>query len=228
MRNQVIVIGLGRFGSSITSTLYNLGHDVLAVDLDVTRVQNIVGQSTHSISGDATNEQLLREIGIQEYTVAIVAIGANIVASIMTTVLLKTMGVPYIVARATNPLHANTLNRLGVDRVVQTESEMGSRIAHSLFSPDVQEYIELSSEFGISKILAPNQFQDRQLKDIGFSESKDGSGISVLSIRRGSKITIMPDIDTQLKEGDTLILAGKDEDINQLNLGNGDNETPPR
>tara|TARA_B100000029_G_scaffold440610_1_gene457848 strand:- start:9750 stop:10436 length:687 start_codon:yes stop_codon:yes gene_type:complete len=227
MRNQVIVIGLGRFGSSITSTLYNLGHDVLAVDLDVTRVQNIVGQSTHSISGDATNEQLLREIGIQEYTVAIVAIGVNIVASIMTTVLLKTMGVPYIVARATNPLHANTLNRLGVDRVVQTESEMGSRIAHSLFSPDVQEYIELSSEFGISKILAPNPFQDRQLKDIGFSESKDGSGISVLSIRRGSKITIMPDIDTQLKEGDTLILAGKDEDINQLNLGNGDNENTP-
>ena len=228
MRNQVIVIGLGRFGSSITSTLYNLGHDVLAVDLDVTRVQNIVGQSTHSISGDATNEQLLREIGIQEYTVAIVAIGANIVASIMTTVLLKTMGVPYIVARATNPLHANTLNRLGVDRVVQTESEMGSRIAHSLFSPDVQEYIELSSEFGISKILAPNQFQDRYLKDLGFSESKNGSGISVLSIRRGSKITLMPDIDTQLKEGDTLILAGKDEDINRLNLGNGDNETPPR
>ena len=228
MRNQVIVIGLGRFGYSITSTLYNLGHDVLAVDLDVTRVQNIVGQSTHSISGDATNEQLLREIGIQEYTVAIVAIGANIVASIMTTVLLKTMGVPYIVARATNPLHTNTLNRLGVDRVVQTESEMGSRIAHSLFSPDVQEYIELSSEFGISKILAPNQFQDRYLKDLGFSESKNGSGISVLSIRRGSKITLMPDIDTQLKEGDTLILAGKDEDINQLNLGNGDNETPPR
>ena len=228
MRNQVRVIGLGRFGSSITSTLYNLGHDVLAVDLDVTRVQNIVGQSTHSISGDATNEQLLREIGIQEYTVAIVAIGANIVASIMTTVLLKTMGVPYIVARATNPLHANTLNRLGGDTVVQTESEMGSRIAHSLFSPDVQEYIELSSEFGISKILAPNQFQDRYLKDLGFSESKNGSGISVLSIRRGSKITLMPDIDTQLKEGDTLILAGKDEDINQLNLGNGDNETPPR
>ena len=228
MRNQVIVIGLGRFGSSITSTLYNLGHDVLAVDLDVTRVQNIVGQSTHSISGDATNEQLLREIGIQEYTVAIVAIGANIVASIMTTVLLKKMVVPYIVARATYPLHANTLNRLGVDRVVQTESEMGSRIAHSLFSPDVQEYIELSSEFGISKILAPNQFQDRYLKDLGFSESKNGSGISVLSIRRGSKITLMPDIDTQLKEGDTLILAGKDEDINQLNLGNGDNETPPR
>ena len=210
MRNQVIVIGLGRFGSSITSTLYNLGDDVLAVDLDVTRVQNIVGQSTHSISGDATNEQLLREIGIQEYTVAIVAIGANIVASIMTTVLLKTMGVPYIVARATNPLHANTLNRLGVDRVVQTESEMGSRIAHSLFSPDVQEYIEFSSDFGISKILAPNQFQDRYLKDLGFSESKNGSGISVLSIRRGSKITLMPDIDTQLKEVDTLILAGKD------------------
>ena len=227
MRNQVIVIGLGRFGSSITSTLYNLGHDVLSVDLDVTRVQNIVGESTHSISGDATNEQLLREIGIQEYTVAIVAIGANIVASIMTTVLLKTMGVPYIVARATNPLHANTLNRLGVDRVVQTESEMGSRISHSLFSPDVQEYIELSSEFGISKILAPNQFQDRYLKDLGFSESKNGSGISVLSIRRGSKITLMPDIDTQLKEGDTLILAGKDEDINQLNLGNGDNENTP-
>ena len=227
MRNQVIVIGLGRFGSSITSTLYNLGHDVLAVDLDVTRVQNIVGQTTHSISGDATNEQLLREIGIQEYSVAIVAIGANIVSSIMTTVLLKTMGVPYIVARATNPLHANTLSRLGVDRVVQTESEMGSKIAHNLFSPDVQEYIELSSDFGISKILAPNQFQDKCLKDLGFSESKNGSGISVLSLRRGAKITIMPALDTQVKEGDTIILAGKDEDINQLNLGNGiDGNTP--
>ena len=227
MRNQVIVIGLGRFGASITSTLYNLGHDVLAVDLDVTRVQNIVGQTTHSISGDATNEQLLREIGIQEYTVAIVAIGANIVSSIMTTVLLKTMGVPYIVARATNPLHANTLNRLGVNRVVQTESEMGSRIAHSLFSPDVKEYIELSSDFGISKILAPNQFQDKYLKDLGFSESKNGSGISVLSLRRGAKITIMPTLDTQVKEGDTIILAGKDEDNNQLNLGNGTDENKP-
>ncbi len=114
MKNQVVVIGLGRFGSAVANSLYNLGHDVLAMDKDDARVQNMMGKATHALAGDATNEQVFRELGIPDYDVAIVAIGSDIVSSVMASVLLKTMGVPYIVARAHNELHGNTLERIGV------------------------------------------------------------------------------------------------------------------
>ena len=124
MKRQVVVVGLGRFGSSVVRSLYNLGHDVLAIDSDEMRVQGIMGQATHALTADATNETVLRDLGIQDYDAAVVAIGSNIVPSIMASVLLKTMGVPYVVARAYNELHGNTLERIGVDKVVQAESEM--------------------------------------------------------------------------------------------------------
>ena len=109
MKKQVAVIGLGRFGSSVTRALYNLGHDVLAIDTDESRVQEIMGQATYALSGDASSEAVLRELGIPDYDAAVVAIGSNIVSSIMASVLLKTMGVPYVVSRAHNELHGKQL-----------------------------------------------------------------------------------------------------------------------
>ena len=211
MKKQVVVIGLGRFGSSVATSLYNLGHDVLAMDRDESKVQNMMGQATHALTGDATDEHVFRELGIPDYDVAIVSIGSDLVSSVMASVLLKTMGVPYIVARAHDELHGNTLERIGVDRVVHAESEMGVRLAHTLFNPNVQEYLELMPNFGISKIRVPNRFDDMSLKELGFSSPRDKYGLAVMAIRRGKDVVLNPDSDERLHTGDWLVLAGKDD-----------------
>ena len=218
MKKQVAVIGLGRFGSNVTRALYNLGHDVLAIDTDESRVQDIMGQATYALSGDATSEAVLRELGIPDYDAAVVAIGSNIVSSIMASVLLKTMGVPYVVSRAHNELHGNSLERIGVDKVVHAESEMGMRLGHSLFNPNVQEYLELTPNFGISKMRVSKRFVDMSLKELGFSNARDKYGLVVLAIRRGKDITLNPDTDDKLQVGDLLVLAGRDELLDRLEL----------
>lgn len=219
MKRQVVVIGLGRFGTSVMRSLYNLGHDVLAIDNDETRVQNIMGQATHALTADATNETVLRDLGIQDYDAAVVAIGSNIVPSIMASVLLKTMGVPYVVSRAYNELHGNTLERIGVDKVVHAESEMGVRLAHNLFNPNVQEYLEVTPNYGISKMKVPTHFANMSLKELGFSSPRDKYGLAVVAInRRGTGITLNPDTDDRLEAGDWVVLAGRDELLDQLDL----------
>ncbi|MCH8826954.1 MAG: TrkA family potassium uptake protein [Chloroflexi bacterium] len=216
MKKQVVVVGLGRFGSSVATSLYNLGHDVLAMDKDEAKVQNMMGQATHALTGNATDEHVFRELGIPDYDVAIVAIGSDMVSSVMASVLLKTMGVPYIVARAHDELHGNTLERIGVDRVVHAESEMGVRLAHTLFNPNVKEYLELTPNFGISKILVPNRYDEMSLKELGFSNPRDKYGLAVLAIRRGKEITLNPDGDDRLRAGDELVLAGRDDLLDSL------------
>lgn len=218
MKRQVVVIGLGRFGSSVVRSLYNLGHDVLAIDNDESRVQQIMGQATYALTGDATDESVLRELGIPDYDAAVVAIGSAVVPSIMASVLLKTLEVPYIVSRAYNDLHGNTLERIGVDKVIHAESEMGVRLAHSLFNPNVQEYLEVTPNFGISKMRVPSRFVNMSLKELGFSNARDKYGLAVLAIRRRSDITLNPDGDDRLQAGDTLVLAGRDELLDRLEM----------
>jgi trk system potassium uptake protein TrkA len=216
MKRQVIVIGLGRFGSAVTRKLYNLGHDVLAMDKDETRVQEVMGQTTHALSGDATNEHVLRELGVVDYDAAIVAIGLDIMSSVMTSVLLKTLGVPYVVSRAHNELHANTLERIGVDKVVEVESEMGVRLAHSLFNPNVTEYLELTPRVGVSKLRVPDRFLNMTLKEVGFSDPRDKNGLSLLAIQRGDHVNLHPEQGDKFKRGDWLLLAGRDDLVERL------------
>ena len=216
MKRQVAVIGLGRFGSSVVRSLYNLGHDVLAIDNDESRVQHIMGQATYALTGDATDESVLRELGIPDYDAAVVAIGSDIVSSIMASVLLKTLGIPYVVSRAQNEIHGNTLERLGVDKVIHAEAEMGMRLAHSLFNPNVQEYLELAPSFGLSRLKVPNRFDNMMLRELGFSGPRDRYGLVVLAIKRGNDITLNPDSDDRLQTGDLLVLAGSDELLEKL------------
>ena len=216
MKRQVVVIGLGRFGSSVVGSFYNLGHDVLAIDNDESRVQSVVGQATYAIKADATNESVLRELGIPDYDAAVVAIGSAIVPSIMASVLLKTMGVPYVVSRAYNKLHGNTLERIGVDKVIHAESEMGVRLAHSLFNPNVEEYLEITPNYGISKMKVPQRLTNMTIKEMGFSNPRDKYGLAVLAIRHGRDITLNPDGDDRLGEGDWLVVAGRDDLLEHL------------
>jgi trk system potassium uptake protein TrkA len=227
MKKQVVVIGLGRFGTHLATSLYNIGHDVLAMDTDEERVQRMIGRVTYPVAGNATNEVVLKELGITDYDAAVVAIGSDIVSSIMTSVLLKTLGIPYIVSRAHNEIHGNTLERIGVDKVIHAEAEMGTRMAHNLFNPNVQEYLEVTANYGISKMKVPAHFANMSLKELGFSSPRDKYGLAVVAInRRGTGITLNPDTDDRLEAGDWVILAGRDDLLDRLDLAtDGQNGT---
>lgn len=216
MKQQVFVIGLGRFGSSVARSLYNLGHDVLAMDVSEDRVQSMMGQVTFPVTGDASNENVLRELGVPDYGAAVVAVGTDIVASVLSTVILKNMGIPYIVARARDELHGNTLERIGADKVVHAESEMGVRLAHNMFNTNVQEYLELAPNFGFSKLKVPPNFDGKTISELGFSTPTDKYHLSVMAIKRGRDVTLNPDVDDRIRSGDELILAGRDEFLEEL------------
>lgn len=216
MKKQIAILGLGRFGSSVARSLYNLGHDVLAMDKDDARVQGIVGKATYPLTGDCTNDTVLKEIGITDYDAVVVAIGSDIVASVMTSVILKTMGVTYVVSRAHDELHGNTLSRIGVDKVVHAEDETGIRLAHSMFNPNVEEYLEITPNYGISKLRVPDRFFGMSLKDLGFSGPRNKYGLTVLALRRGRNVTLNPHMDDVVNAGDWMILAGQDEVLDMV------------
>ena len=213
---QVAVIGLGRFRISTTPTLYNLGHDVLAIDREEDRVQSIVGQSTYAIAAECTNESALRDLSIQDYDAAVIAIGTDIVSSVMASVLLKTLGVPTVVARAKDTLHANTLRRIGVDRVIQPEEEMGTRLAHSLFNASVEEYLEITNNYGVSRFRVPEKFAGTTLEQLGFTTNRDSYGLNPLAMCRGRKVTLNPALNTNVKPNDFVIVAARDSDLESL------------
>jgi len=215
-KKQVAVVGLGRLGSGVARTLYQLGHDVMAIDQDEARVQPLMGQVTYPVAGDATSEAVLAELGVDNMDIAVVAIGQDVQANIMVSVLLKTMGLPYIVARAHDELHGATLERIGCNKVVHPEAEMGARLAHNLFNPDAQEYMELTESYGISRIRVPDRFANMTLRETGFTGVRDKYGVSVLALKRGDEITLSPDPDDGLLPGDILVVAGRDELVDKI------------
>ena len=140
---QFVVIGLGRFGSSVAKTLYESGHDVLAIDKDEDLVQEISDSVTHAVQMDATDENALRTLGIRNFDVAVITIGSSIQASVMVTLIVKELGVKHIIAKGNSEIHAKVLYKIGADRVVLPEKDMGVRVAHNLVSSNILDYIEL-------------------------------------------------------------------------------------
>ena len=217
MKKQVAVIGIGRFGRSVASALYNLGHDVLAIDRKEERVQDMLGKVTYPVSGDATNELTLKELGVPSYDAAIVAIGSDTVSSLMTSVLLRSLkDNMYIVARAQDELQSNALKLVGVNKTVLAEHEMGEQIAHNLFNPNVQEYMSMNSKYGISKILVPEHIQGKSLKDLNIGTSRDKYNLTALGIVRSKNIILNPDVNEVVKKDDILLIAGNNELIDKL------------
>jgi trk system potassium uptake protein TrkA len=179
-------------------------------------VQAAMGHVTYPVQGDATQEAVLRELGIPNFDMAVVAIGSNVEASIMTTVLLKSMGIPLIVAKAKTQLHGQTLERVGADVVVHPEQETGERVARGLFHPEVQEYMEIAPNFGISKVKASALTTNRTLKEAGLTGARDKYGLAVLAIRRGKDVILLPSEDERIQEEDILVLASKEEMLDKL------------
>ena len=217
MAHQVAVIGMGRFGISLARELYRIGHDVLVVDQNEVLVQQMMGQVTYAVAGDSTSPELLEEVGIRNFDTGVVAIGTDIQSSVLTTVLLKQQfELPQVIARATNELHGKTLEAVGADRVVFPEHETGLRTAHSLFQREVLEYMELTSEFGFSKINVSREMVGLTLTQAGFGMARDKYGAAVVAIRRGRQPILTPSKDEVLEEGDQLVVAGPEDTLEQL------------
>ena len=217
MKKQVCVIGLGRFGATLSHELYQSGHDVLAIDIDEAKIQDQLDRATYAVRADATNEAILKELDVSEYDVCIVSLGSeNIQSSILVSVILKSMGVPFIIARAANELHGATLERVGVDRVVYPESESARRTAHVGFDAGVSDYMPLVPDFGISKLRPPEGMLGHTLEETGLAGTGDRHGISVLAIRRGRTSFLHPAKDEEIKAGDVLIVAATNEHLGKI------------
>ena len=211
---QVAVIGLGRFGSSVARTLAESGCEVLAVDVDEVRVKAIADEVTDAVRANALEEEALRALGLRNFEVVVVAIGHEVEASILVTVLLKEMGISKIVAKAQDELHGRVLQKVGADVVVFPERDMGVRLAHTLISRNVIDEIQLSTDYSILEMVAPHRFLGRSLKEL---ELRQRFGLTILAIRREDRIIVSPDAEQTLEEGDILVALGQPEKLEGLN-----------
>ena len=216
---QFVVIGCGRFGSSIAKTLYNLGHEVLAIDADEEKVQDIAEEVTHAVQADVTDENVLTELGIRNFDVVIVSIGSNYEASIMATLIAKELGVKRVIAKAHDALHGKVLSKIGADRIIYPERDMGVRVAHNLVSSNILDFIELSSDYSILEITALDQWADKTLKELALPTKY---GINVMAIKRGKRINVSPYADDVIDKGDILVVIGSTEDIKKIEKSAGE------
>jgi trk system potassium uptake protein TrkA len=215
------VIGLGRFGGSVAQTLDSMGYEVLAVDRNPQRVQDMSQIVTHAIEADSTDESALKAMGIRNFDVVVVAIGDDIQSSILTTLILKEMGAKKIVVKAVNDLHGKVLYKIGADRVVFPERDMGVRLVHNLISPNILEYVELSKDYSIVEIVAGEFFKEKTLQEL---DIRARFGCNVMAIKSGEKFNIAPAATDVIHEGDLLIVIGHNNDLKKLQeqaYGNG-------
>lgn len=214
MKNkQFAVIGIGRFGESLIKELGRMGYEVLAIDSDEEKVNNAIDIATHAVQADSMDEAALKKLGIRNFDVVIVAIGENVQANILTTIILKELGVKKIIAKAQNALHGRVLEKIGTDLVIYPERDMAVKLARSLVSRNLLEQISLSPEYGIIELLAPRAFYNKSLVDIGL---RNRMRVTILAIKRGNDIVVVPGPEEKLYDGDILVALGSNEDLAKL------------
>jgi trk system potassium uptake protein TrkA len=218
-RRQFVVIGLGRFGAAVATTLSTLGHEVVGIDAREDSVAALADAIEQAIQLDATDTKALRAAGIQSFEVAVVSIGENIESSLLVVMQLKELGIPTIVAKAVTPIHGRILEKLGVSRVIFPEREMAVRLAHSLASPNVLDYIEFSAGYSIAEVPAPETFVGQTLRQL---ELRPRFGMTLIALKRRhgakgeEKTTIAPGAEEVIRTGDVLALLGSNEQLEAL------------
>lgn len=210
MRKQFAIIGMGRFGSSVAKTLSQLGFEVLAIDHREETVQEVSAFVTHAVQADSTDEEALRALGIRNFDVVVVAIGEDIQASILTTLILKEMGIPTTVVKAVNDLHGKVLKKIGADKVVYPERDMGQRVAHHLISSNIIDYIELSADYSIVEIKVSTQMIGKSLKQL---DIRAKYGCNVIAIKQNEQLIIPPSAEESLRMDDILVIVGKNSNL---------------
>lgn len=207
------VIGMGRFGSAVVRTLHEMGHHVLAMDKDEDSLRHVTDYATHAVQIDATDPEALRAVGITNFDAVIVSIGADVQESILTTLLLKEMGVKKVVSKAVNELQARVLEKVGADLVVRPERDMAVRVARSLASRNVVDMLELSPAYLVEEVSVGPKLSGRSLSDL---DLRTRFGVNVLLIKRDSQLLITPTPETQLQDGDVLVVVGEKQGLSRL------------
>jgi trk system potassium uptake protein len=213
MKGQYAVIGLGRFGSSLATTLYQAGNEVLAIDRNEERIEEYKDHVTYAVVADSTDEEALKGVGIRNFDAVIVAIGDDIQASILTVLVLKELGVQKVVAKAINKRHGQVLYKVGADWVVFPERDMGERVATQLMSPNVLDYIELAKDYSIEEVKVPPSMIGKNLRELNL---RARFNITVIAITNKREVTISPSPDRIIKEGDILVVIGENKDLDRF------------
>ena len=213
MKKQYAVIGLGRFGSSIVNTLVEAGNEVLAIDSNEKRVNELDDAATHAVIADATDEEVLKAIGIRNIDTVIVAIGNDIQASILAVLVLKELGVNKVVVKALNKRHGQVLEKIGADWVVFPEWDMGERVAHQLMLPNVLNFIELAKDYNIEEIKVPSSMSGKSLKELDIRAKLN---LNVIAIKSKGRINISPSPDEVVQEGDGLVMIGEKRNLHRF------------
>ncbi|MCP8970892.1 potassium channel family protein [Ectobacillus ponti] len=212
-KKEFAVIGLGRFGGSICRELAQLGMEVMAMDIDEERVNEFANIASHAVIADSTDEMVLKSLGIRNFDHVVVAIGDNIQASILTTLILKELGVENITVKAQNDYHEKVLRKIGADQIVHPERDMGRRIANNIASNSVLDYLELSDEHSIVEIIANRAISGQTLQALNV---RARFGLNIVAIKRGREIFVSPGAAEPIQMGDILIVIGADADIDRF------------
>jgi trk system potassium uptake protein TrkA len=213
MKQSVLVIGLGRFGTAAARELMSLGHEVLVVDRDEARVNDVAPDVTHAVQADASDEDALRSLGAGDFDHAIVAISGDAQPSIFATMALKNLGVKNVIAKAGTAIHGSILERVGATRVVYPEREMGARVAHAFDTTHVIDYLDIAPGFGIVRFSPPPGWVGRKLRDIDLPGRFQ---LTPIALRRGAKVTVNPHRDEVVAATDELVLIGLDDNLEKL------------
>jgi trk system potassium uptake protein TrkA len=208
-----VVVGLGRFGSGVARELSRLGCEVLAMDVSSDLVSQVANDVTHAVVGDGQDKEVLRALGAGEFDCAIVAIGGDLSASVLATMNLKELGVPKIVCKAHDEIHRRVLEKLGADQVVIPEQEQASRLARSLSSPNVLDYIELSDQFGIIEVPAPAGWDGKSLRELNVRAKL---GVNILAVRRNESFIVSPAADFAMAKGDIVVVLGDSKALKKV------------
>ena len=200
-----IIIGLGRFGQTLARQLCTLGAEVLALDKRSDLVQQVAEDVTHAVVGDGQDKEVLRALGARNFDCGIIAIGSNLAASVLTAMNLKELGVPYIICKAHDETHRKVLEKLGVDRVIIPEQENAQRLARSLNSHNVLEYIELSEDYGILEIPAPKGWIGKTIKELNVRAKL---GVNIIAVENDKETNVSPSADYQIVPGDVMVVLG--------------------
>lgn len=213
-RKQFVVIGMGRFGQSVARCLTAMGKEVLVVDKNEEFINDIAPYVTHAVQADATDEKALNALGLRNFDAAVVTIGDDIQASILVTLLCKEMGIGYVVAKAQTDLHAKVLLKIGADKVVFPERDMGMRLAHNLAAANVIDYIQVSGDLNVLEIAAVGQWTNKSLIELDFRKK---FGVNVMAIKKeDGKVNTAPHGEDVIEKGDVLIVVGQTADIARL------------
>ena len=211
-KNQFAVIGLGQFGKALALKLAELGKDVLVIDKNEQKVNDISNRVTHAIVADAEDEQVMRSVGISNFDVVCVCISTDMEANILITLMSKEMGVPYVVSKASSARHRNVLEKIGADLVVFPEDNMGKKLATQLINPFITDVTDVSETYKIVELQAPHQWIGKPLAKLDLRKSYS---MSVIVVKRKG-VAINPDATTVIEENDFIVIGGDKDSIEKL------------